>query len=80
MSNERAKYADKILTHYITLTMKNAGLPVDGDTYAELDGLITNAVEQAVSVAVTKALRIINESLEGLEAKIQAGEEGGFDL
>lgn len=52
----QAKHADKILTHYITLAMAKAGCNVDSDTCAELNGLITNAIEQAVSVAVAKAV------------------------
>lgn len=73
----RAKHADKILTHYITLAMAKAGCNVDSDAYAELNGLITNAIEQAVSVAVTKALSEV--SFGRHEGRVTGpGDEGSF--
>ena len=55
MDLSQAKYADRILTHYIAMALRNAGVRVDSDTFSELDGLILNAVNEAVEVAVYKA-------------------------
>jgi len=51
----KAKYADRILTHYIALLLKETGLTIS-DFYAELDGLIENAVSEAVEEAVKRTL------------------------
>lgn len=52
-------YAKRTLTHYITLTMREAGMKVDGDTYAELsdcvDTIIDAAVEEAKAALLAEA-------------------------
>ena len=51
----KAKYADGILTHYITLLLDRTGATTS-DVYAELDSLIENAVKEAVEEAVKRVL------------------------
>lgn len=53
----QAKYADRILTHYIVMALRNSGVQVDSDTFSELDGLILNAISEAIEVAVSKAVQ-----------------------
>ncbi len=48
MQLEAARYADRILTHYIVRALHAAGEQPDSDTYAELGGLIENAIVGAV--------------------------------
>ena len=56
----KARYADQILTHYITLTMKNSGLPVTNDTLADLNKIIQEAIQEAIDLAVKEALERVN--------------------
>ena len=56
-----AKYADRILTHYIVMALENAGVSVNGDVRVELSNLIEDAVREAVNVAVETALERMRE-------------------
>lgn len=52
-------YFRRIMTHYITLALRRAGVDIDSDTYAELDG----------------AFEEIEEAFDRLEKRIKALEE-----
>lgn len=52
-------YFRRIMTHYITLALRRAGVNIDSDTYAELDG----------------AFEEIEEAFDRLEKRIKALEE-----
>lgn len=57
--------AGRTLTHYITMLMRESGLPIDSDVAAELRPLFRSAVEEAVNEAVRQALAAIpSETLE----------------
>ena len=59
----KSAYADRILTHYIIEALRSSGATVSQDTYAELDSLLTNAINQAVDAAVTEAVEKMKASL-----------------
>lgn len=59
----KAEYADRILTHYITLAIRKVDGTVDSDVYGEMYGLIEQAVREAVEVAVREALSAIPTSV-----------------
>lgn len=59
----QAEYADQILTHYITMVLRDCGRNVDSDVLAELDGLIKSAITQAVNEAVRQALSAVPSSM-----------------
>jgi hypothetical protein len=67
LEHSRAKLADKTLTHYITLALKESGCRVDSDTYAELDSLIQEAVEEAVIIAITRILQELNKVAQKID-------------
>ena len=58
----KAEYADTILKHYIVIALKGAGVPVHSDTLAELNDIITDAIDEAVDVAVREALNALPPS------------------
>lgn len=50
MKNSQAVYTDRILRHYITLALREAGVRVDSDIHAELDGAsVATAIDQAIA-------------------------------
>lgn len=58
--------AVRLLQHYVTTTMKAAGLKVDSDTRAELE----ECVDQIINASVEKTMQRINDGL-------RAGKFGG---
>jgi len=58
-----SEYADQVLTHYIVIALRASGENLTSDNYAELDGLITNAINQAVDAAVTEAVEKMKAAL-----------------
>ncbi len=40
-----AQYADNVLTHYIVQALRQSGVEITSDTYAELEGVISRALD-----------------------------------
>jgi hypothetical protein len=45
------KHATQLLTHYLTMLMRAAGLPVDHDTGAEIQSIVDLIIDAAVAEA-----------------------------
>jgi hypothetical protein len=53
------KYFKRIIKHYITLALREAGVRIDGDVYAELDGAI-DSLEDAIRDIVREEMAKAN--------------------